>query len=164
MFSLSDYYEVIETNRNSYFKLFKAVDREIFYTNASENTWSAELIFRHLLTNLNWFKNIIPNIDYKDTKLGIDLGKIIEDRISLEELEKEFHRISTVVKEGIERMTSEEQEEELVFDFGKKKRKQVIADLLFHENNHLGQIIWIFKRTTGWTDQNIDDKLERPMY
>ncbi len=164
MFSLTEYYEMIETNRNSYFGLFKVVDKEIFYTNAIENTWSAELIFRHLLTTLNWFKNIIPNIDFEDTKLGIDIGNRIEDRISLEELEAEFQRISTVVREGIEKMTSEEEEEELVFDFGKRKRKNVIADLLFHENSHLGQVLWIFKRTTGWTDQNIDDKLERPIY
>jgi hypothetical protein len=159
MFTLTDYFEIIEEDRNDYFKLFKLVPEEVFHKPYSKDTWSPELIFRHLISVLNWFKNLIPGADFEETKLGFKYGTLPDNTVSLVDLEKEFHRISKAVKEGIEKMTEEQQEEILETGFGKRPRKRTIAGLLNHESNHLGQVAWIFKRTTGWTDQEIREKL-----
>ena len=159
MFRLKDYYELIEKDRALYFKLFKLVDEEVFHKSYEKDTWSAELIFRHLLSTLNWFKNLIPNLDFEDTKLGFKYGTLPENTVSLNDLEKEFERISIAVREGIEKMTPEEEEEELDSGFGPRPRSKAIAGLIQHESNHLGQVTWIFKRITGWTDQDIREKL-----
>ena len=159
MFTLADYYELVEKDRNLYFKLFKLVPEEIFHKSYDEDTWSAELIFRHLLSTLNWFKNLVPDIDFEDTKLGFQYGTIPEDTVSLQDLEEEFHRISTVIIEGIKKMTPEQEEEMLDTGFSERPRKLSIAGLLHHEANHLGQVTWIFKRLSGWSDQDIREKL-----
>ncbi len=159
MFSLADYYKLVEEDRNEHFKLFKLVSEDTFHKKYTEDTWSAELIFRHLLSTLNWFKNIIPNVDFDDTKLGFQYGTLPEDTVSLEDLEKEFQRISAVVQEGIENMTEEQEEEIIKTGFGERPRRKMIAGLINHESNHLGQAVWIFKRISGWTDQDIREKL-----
>ena len=159
MFALTDYYEMVEKDRALYFKLFKLVDKEVFHKTYEKDTWSLELIFRHLLSTLNWFKNLIPNVDFEDTELGFKYGTLPNDTVSLEDLEKEFERISTAVREGIEKMTPEEQEEELDSGFGPRPRSKAIAGLIHHESQHLGQATWIFKRISGWTDQDIREKL-----
>ncbi len=159
MFSLADYYKLVEEDRNQHFKLFKLVDEEIFHKKYTEDTWSVELIFRHLLSTLNWFKNLIPNVDFEDTKLGFQYGTLPDDTVSLADLEKEFQRISSAVSEGIENMTEEQEEEIIKTGFGERPRRKMIAGLINHESNHLGQAVWIFKRISGWTDQDIREKL-----
>ncbi|NPD88640.1 MAG: DinB family protein [Asgard group archaeon] len=159
MFTLADYYRLIEEDRNEHLELFKLVPEEVFHKNYSEDTWSPELIFRHLISVLNWFKNLVPNAGFEETKLGFEYGTLPDNTVSLEDLVKEFHRISDAIKEGIEKMTDEQQEEILDTGFGKRPRKRAIAGLLNHESNHLGQVIWIFKRATGWTDKKIREKL-----
>jgi uncharacterized damage-inducible protein DinB len=159
MFTLTDYYNIIEEDRNDYFKLFKQVPEEIFHKAYCEGTWSPELIFRHLISVLNWFRNLVPEVDFEETKLGFKYGTLPDDTVKLSELEEEFHRISAVIKKGIESMTEEQQEEIIETGFGNRSRKRTIAGLLNHESNHLGQVAWIFKRTTGWTDQDIREKL-----
>ena len=161
MFSLADYYKLVEDDRNEHFKLFKLVSEDIFHKKYTEDTWSAELIFRHLLSTLNWFKNLIPGVDFEDTKLGFQYGTLPDDTVSLEDLEKEFKRISKKVAKGIENMTEEQGEEIIDTGFGKRSRKRMIAGLINHESNHLGQAVWIFKRISGWTDQDIREKLYR---
>jgi len=159
MFSLADYYKLVEDDRNEHFKLFKLVTEDVFHKKYTEDTWSAELIFRHLLSTLNWFKNLIPNVNFEDTKLGFQYGTLPEDKVSLDELEKEFQRISLAVYEGIKNMTDEQGEEIIDTGFGKRPRKRMIAGLINHESNHLGQAVWIFKRISGWTDQDVREKL-----
>ena len=159
MFNLSEYCKLIEKERNDHFKLFKLAPKDVFHKSFTEDTWSTELVFRHNLAVLNWFKTLIPHIDFEESTLATKYGKKTEDSFSLEEIEKEFHKISPIIAEGIEKMTIEEEEEILKSPFGDNPRYKNIAGLLNHESNHLGQVIWIFKRITGWTDQDIREKL-----
>jgi len=159
MFNLAAYYKLIEEDRNEHINLFKLVEEGIFHEEYCDDTWSPEIIFRHLISTLNWFKNLVPNIEFDDTKLGFKYGTLPEDTVSLEDLEKDFNRMSESIREGIEKMTPEQEEEEIDSGFGKRSRARMIAGLLNHESNHLGQAMWIFKRKTGWTDQEIREKL-----
>ncbi|MBY9002252.1 MAG: hypothetical protein KGD64_15135, partial [Candidatus Heimdallarchaeota archaeon] len=115
--------------------------------------------FRHNLAVLNWFKTLIPNIDFDDSLLATKYGEKTEDSFNLEKIEKEYLRISPIVAEGIEKMTAEEEEEILKSPYGDSPRYKRIAGLLNHESNHLGQVSWIFKRITGWSDQDIREKV-----
>ena len=159
MFNLSEYYKLVEKDRNDYFKLFKLAPKDVFHKSFTEDTWSAELIFRHNLAVLNWFKTLVPNIDFEDSTLATKYGEKPEDSFSLEEIEKEFLRISSIVAEGIAKMTAEEEDEILESPYGNSPRFKRISGLLNHESNHLGQVLWIFKRITGWTDQDIREKV-----
>ena len=159
MFNLSEYYKIIENDRNDYFKLFNLVSEDVFHKSFTDDTWSSELIFRHNLSVLNWFKNMIPNIDFEESPLATKYGEKTEETYSLEEIEKEYHRISPIIAEGIANMSEEEEDEILESPFGDSPRYKRIAALLNHESNHLGQVIWIFKRITGWSDQDIREKL-----
>ncbi|MCK4844908.1 MAG: hypothetical protein KAS95_04485 [Candidatus Heimdallarchaeota archaeon] len=159
MFNLSEYYKIIEKDRNDHFKLFKLASKDVFHKSFTKDTWSAELIFRHNLAVLNWFKTLVPNIDFEDSLLATKYGEKTEDSFTLEEIEKEFLRISPIIAEGIEKMTPEEEDEILKTPFGDNPRYRSISGLLNHESNHLGQVIWIFKRITDWTDQDIREKL-----
>ncbi|MCK4972486.1 MAG: hypothetical protein KAS52_04140, partial [Candidatus Heimdallarchaeota archaeon] len=102
---------------------------------------------------------LIPNIDFEESTLATKYGEKTEDSFSLEEIEKEFHRISPIIVEGIAKMTAEEEDEVLKSAFGNRPRYRSISGLLNHESNHLGQVLWIFKRITGWTDQDIREKV-----
>ena len=159
MFNLSEYYKIIEKDRNDYFKLFKIAPKDVFNKSFTNDTWSAELIFRHNLAVLNWLKTLVPNIDFEDSPLATKYGEKAEDSFTLEEIEKEFLRISPIIAKGIEKMTPEEEDEILKTQFGENPRYRSISGLLNHESNHLGQVIWIFKRITAWTDQDIREKL-----
>ena len=159
MFDLSEYYKLVEKDRNDYFKLFKLAPKDVIHKSFTDDSWSAELIFRHNLSVLNWFKTLVPNIDFKESTLATKYGEKPEDSFSLEEIEKEYYRISPIIAEGISKMTVEEEEEILKSPYGDSQRYKRISGLLNHESNHLGQVAWIFKRLTGWTDQDIREKL-----
>ena len=159
MFNLSEYYKLVEEDRNDYFKLFKLAPKDVFHKSITEDSWSSELIFRHNLAVLNWFKTLIPNIDFEESTIATKYGEKTEDSFSLEEIEKEFHKISPIIAKGIAKMTAEEEDEILKSPYGDRTRYKSISGLLNHESNHLGQVIWIFKRLTGWTDQDIRENL-----
>ena len=82
MFTLADYYKIIEEDRNDHLKLFKLVPEEVFHKSYTEDTWSPELIFRHLISVLNWFKNLIPTSEFEETKLGFEYGTLPDNTVS----------------------------------------------------------------------------------
>ncbi|MHA1305188.1 MAG: hypothetical protein ACTSQE_00835 [Candidatus Heimdallarchaeaceae archaeon] len=161
MFKLVDLYKMIEQDRNDYLTLFKVCNKDLFYNSLMEGSWSPEMIFRHLLMSFDWMKKFVPDVEeYKTSPIALKWGEEVEDGVPIEDIEKEFHRISPLFRKAIEELTSEQEEEELKSWFGMQPRKKIIAGMLIHESKHHGQLIWIIKRSTGWSDEELYEKLK----
>ncbi len=159
MYRLIDLFNSTEKERNRFFCLFKELSEDVWHTKLEEKLWSPENIFRHLLATLQWLKNYLPDTEVEDSSLGLEYGKEPEGKYSIEEVEKEFNRISSLIKLGIEKLTAEQEDEELESMFGMAARSHLIAGLLMHEHNHFGQVTYIIKRATGFSDQELREKL-----
>ncbi|MCE7743262.1 MAG: DinB family protein [Candidatus Heimdallarchaeota archaeon] len=159
MYRLIDLYNATEKERNRFFLLFKELDEDVWHTKLEEKLWSSENIFRHLLASLLWLHKIVPDVEIEDSPLGIQYGQEPEGKYSIEEVEKEFSRVSSQIKIGIKQLSEEQEDEEIESMFGMTPRSHLIAGLMMHEQNHFGQVTYNIKRATGYSDQELREKL-----
>ena len=101
MYRLIDLYEATEKERNHFFLLFRELDKEVWHSKLREELWSSENIFRHLLASLDYLETIIPSVELENSSIGLQMGQKAERQYSLDQVEKEFKRISSKIKVGI---------------------------------------------------------------
>ncbi|MHA2357623.1 MAG: DinB family protein [Candidatus Heimdallarchaeaceae archaeon] len=156
MISIHQLYNIVEEDRKKIFGFFKKIDKKHFYESVIENVWSPELIFRHLLMNIYWMLVKLPDDDSTEpSNLAIDLEDEVTDQATLEEIIEEFDRISPILGERLSSLTLEQEEEDIDMWKGKMQRRIYLVKLINHEHRHFGQIQWLLKRSTGWTDDEI---------
>ena len=155
MITLQFLYNIVEEDRLKILGFFKKIDQKHFYNFHAENTWSPELIFRHLLMNIQWILDKLPNKVKLQSNLTITLEEEVSDQTTLEEIMQEFTKFSAVLKEELSKLTQEQEEEIIETYRGKMQRRIYLVRLINHEHRHLGQLQWLLKRSTGWTDKEI---------
>ncbi|MHA1952342.1 MAG: DinB family protein [Candidatus Heimdallarchaeaceae archaeon] len=155
MISLHHLYDIVEEDRKKLFSFFKKIDKNHFYDSIVENVWSPELIFRHLLMNIHWMLEKLPDYSMEPSKLAFDLGEEVNNRVTLDEIIAEFDIISPILCEKLSSLTLEQEEENIDMWKGKMQRRIYLVRLINHEHRHIGQMHWLLKRSTGWTDDEI---------
>ena len=155
MISIQHLYSIVVEDRKKTFGFFKKIDKKYFYDSLIENVWSPELVFRHLLMNIHWMQEKLPGDISTPSKLAFDLGEEVNDQATLDEIIEEFDIISPIFKEQLSSLTLEQEEQDIDMWRGKMQRKVYLVRLINHEHRHLGQIQWLLKRFTGWTDEEI---------
>ncbi len=158
MVSIQQLYSIVEEDRKKLLGFFSKVLKKHFHYKQTEKTWSPELIFRHLLMNIQWMLDKLPTESQKPSQLAIDLEEEIHDQVSLDNLIEEFDKISPLLSKNLSSLTSEQEEEYIDMWKGKMQRRIYLIRLINHEHRHLGQIQWLLKRSTGWTDEEIYGK------
>ncbi len=157
MFSIFQIYELFIEERDKVLNLFKEVDKEHFYHMEGDNTWSAEMLFRHLLMSCYWMLGFFLGEQVKISKLALNYGKVPDENASLEKIEVDLHRISKIILERMKALTPEMEEEIIKSWWGEVPRQTACFNLVQHDCEHIGQIRYLFKRCTGWTDEKIYD-------
>ncbi|NHJ47428.1 MAG: DinB family protein [Asgard group archaeon] len=161
MVKIIDLYDLEVTNWHNMFSLFKSCDKSIFHESAIEGTWAPEKILRHLIDVLININNNTLDTEKLESEIGINYKENPDEKISLEEIKKEFQRINNVIRPGMEKIT-EEKELETVKLYGRENPRGPYLSYLFtHNQKHFGQIIWILKRATNWSFQDIHDILNK---
>ncbi|MHA1198971.1 MAG: DinB family protein [Candidatus Heimdallarchaeaceae archaeon] len=155
MISIKHLYDIVVEDRKKTLGFFKKIDKKHFYTTIFEKTWTPEQVFRHLLMNIQWMLEKIPNGSTISSKLAIDLEEEVTNQATLEEILNEFEKISPILNGMLSLLTKEQEEEDIDYWKGKMQRRVYLVRLINHEHRHLGQIQWILKRSTGWTDKEI---------
>jgi uncharacterized damage-inducible protein DinB len=160
MISIQHVYSIVEEDRKKLFSFFKKIDKKHLYNSIIENVWSPELIFRHLLMNIHWMLVKLPDSSSEPSKLAIDLEEEVNNQASLDEIIAEFNIISPILNERLSSLTSEEEEEDIDMWKGRMQRRIYLIRLINHEHRHIGQMHWLLKRSTGWTDDEIYGTVE----
>lgn len=160
MISIQHLYSIVVEDRKKTFGFFKKIEKKHFYDSLIENVWSPELVFRHLLMNIHWMQEKLPGDLSTPSKLAFDLGEEVNDHATLDEIIEEFNIISPIFKEQLSSLTLEQEEEDIDMWRGKMQRKVYLVRLINHEHRHLGQIQWLLKRFTGWTDKEIYESVD----
>ena len=155
MFSIQHLYSIVEEDRMKLFGFFKKIEKKHFYDPVIENVWSPELIFRHLLMNIYWMLVKLPDDFSEPSKLAIDLDQEVKNQASLDEIIAEFEIISPILSKRLSSLTNEQEEEDIDMWKGKMQRRIYLVRLINHEHRHIGQIQWLLKRSTGWTDKEL---------
>ena len=155
MITIQHLYNIVAEDREKTLGFFKKIDKKHFYDAIIEDTWSPELIFRHLLMNIWWILDKLPGASIIPSELAFDLEEKVDNQATLEEIINEFDKISSVLNERLSLLTLEQEEEYIDMWKGKMQRRIYLVRLINHEHRHLGQIQWILKRSTGWTDEEI---------
>ena len=155
MISIQHLYSIVEEDRKKLFGFFKKINKKHFHDSIIENVWSPELIFRHLLMNIYWMLEKLPDSSAEPSKLAIDLEDEVNDQVSLDEVITEFDTISPIFNEQLSLLTLEQEEEDIDMWKGKMQRRIYLVRLINHEHRHIGQIQWLLKRSTGWTDDEL---------
>ena len=155
MISIQNLYNIVEEDRRKLFGFFKKIDKKHFYDSVIESVWSPELIFRHLLMNINWMLVKLPDDTSEPSKLAIDLEQEVNDQASLDKIIAEFDIVSPILSNRLSSLTVEQEEEMIDMWKGKMQRRIYLVRLINHEHRHIGQIHWLLKRSTGWTDDEI---------
>lgn len=156
--TLLQLYSLLEEERSRILERFTKVDSKHFYFSETKKTWSAEKLFRHIIMNNYWLLGNLPGGERLEAPdIALNTGQDSKDEISIDEIRDSFILVSDIIKQRLSFLGRQE-EEEIVDSFrGKKTRQAVISGFMFHELRHLGQITWLFKRSTGWTDKEIYD-------
>ena len=155
MISIQNLYNMVVEDRMKTLDFFKRIDKGHFHRIFTANTWSPELIFRHLLTNIQWILDKLPSKSKINSNIAINLEEEVTIHFDLKEIINEFERISPLLKKQLSLLTPEQEEEYIEMWKGKMKRRTYIIRLINHEHRHLGQIQWLLKRLAGWTDNDI---------
>jgi len=156
MLTTAKIYEIFLEEKNRVLQRFKEVDLEHFYFIAHENTWSPEMIFRHLIMSGYW----MLGHDYKEgkpqsSKYALQNGLFPKDKATIEGVEEELHEITEKVLRALEKLSPDD--ETKLFDswWGNIPRQETIVRMILHDYGHLAQIVSLFKLSTGWTDKEI---------
>ena len=154
--TLLQLYSLLEEERSRILERFPKVDTKHFYFSEAKKTWSAEKLFRHILMNNYWLLDNLPGGEKLEApKIALGTGQDSNEKASIDEIRDSFILVSDIIKQRLSFLGRQE-EEEIVDTFrGKKTRQAVVAGFIYHELRHLGQVTWIFKRSTGWTDKEI---------
>lgn len=155
MISIQHLYNIVEEDRKKLFGFFKKIDKKHFHDTLIENVWSPELICRHLLMNIYWILVKLPDSSPEPSKLAIDLEEDVKNQVSLDEIIAEFDIISPILEQKLSLLTPEQEEEDIDMWKGKMQRRIYLVRLINHEHRHIGQMHWLLKRSTGWTDDEI---------
>ena len=160
MISIQHLYSIVEEDRKKLFGFFKKIDKKHFHDSIFENVWSPELIFRHLLMNIQWMSEKLPSYLPEPSRLAINLEEEVDDQASLDEVIAEFDVISPIFSKQLSSLTINQEEEDIDMWKGKMQRRIYLVRLINHEHRHIGQIQWLLKRSTGWTDEEIYGAVE----
>ncbi len=155
MITIQHLYNIVEEDRKKLFGFFKEIDKKHFHDSYIEGVWSPELICRHLLMNIYWILAKLPDDTSEPSKLAIDLEQEVNDQASLDEVITEFDIISPILSNQLSSLTLEQEEEDIDMWKGKMQRRIYLVRLINHEHRHIGQMHWLLKRSTGWTDDEI---------
>lgn len=154
--TLLQLYSLLEEERMGILERFTKVDKKHFYYYEKKKTWSPEELFRHILMSNYWLLDNLPGGEkLEPPKIAIGTGEEGGKEVSIDEILDSFILIGDIIKQRLSFLGRQE-EEEVVDSFkGKKTRHAIVTGYIYHELRHLGQVIWLFKRSTGWTDQEI---------
>ena len=157
MLSLDQLYKILEFERNQILNHFETIHVKHFHYRENETTWSPEMIFRHILMSLRWMSGLLPNGPIETPDIALLPGKIdnCEYTATYDEVCESFDTISPLIRNGLEKLTLEQANAEILTKNFLVIRKVVLTRLITHEYKHLGQIVWLLKRSTGWTDNNL---------
>ena len=155
MISIHHLYNIVVEDRLKTLGFFKKIDKKHFHNVSVKSTWSPELIFRHLLMNIQWMLDKLPSAEVINSNIAIDLEEEVTKQVTLEEIIEEFNKFSPVLNEQLSVLTQEQEEEYIEMWKGKMERRVYLVRLINHEHRHLGHIQWLLKRSTGWTDKEI---------
>lgn len=141
-------------------ELFAEVDEGLFHEQYAENTWSSEAIYRHLLMSTTIIINMITENKSKPHKLAISGGpsaKInLDDRASVQDVRKAINETSGKLFEIMNKIPDDRWMVKKPDITGKEIRtEERVLGLLLHNSEHLGEVKWIFKRLTGWGDNEM---------
>jgi uncharacterized damage-inducible protein DinB len=156
MLSLNQLYAILEEERSRVLERFTKVADKHFNYKETKGTWSPELLFRHILMTNYWLlRNLPGGEELAPPAIALNPGQETSNSVTIDHLRDAFMLVSDVIKQRLSYLQVEEEEEIIETFRGKKPRQTVILGFIYHELRHLGQITWLFKRSTGWTDKEI---------
>ncbi|OLS25126.1 MAG: hypothetical protein HeimC2_19980 [Candidatus Heimdallarchaeota archaeon LC_2] len=137
-------------------KGFEQVDKQLFHKSVEYESWSPESLFRHLLTGMKWISGVISKEPIELHTLALMTAAQLEKNISLSVIRVALEKTTEKLQEQILKVGDEGWREIIDTPLrGRIPREDSFVSLLFHELEHLGQIKWLLKRLTGWTDSEI---------
>lgn len=137
-------------------KGFEQVDKQLFHKSVEYESWSPESLFRHLLTGMKWISGVISKEPIELHTLALMTAAQLEKNISLSVIRVALEKTTEKLQEQILKVSDEGWREIIDTPLrGRIPREDSFVSLLFHELEHLGQIKWLLKRLTGWTDSEI---------
>ncbi|MFW9921912.1 MAG: DinB family protein [Candidatus Thorarchaeota archaeon] len=160
MVSVSKLYEFSEKEWENFFILFRECDEEIFHKSIFEGSWSPENILRHLLGSLVIINNAALLTEKIETKLTFWFTENPEEKITIDQIEEEYHRLNEIVKKGMAEITPVKENELITFNKREMPRIDFLIMLFNHEHSHFGQLLWILKRETNWTTGDVFKKID----
>lgn len=155
MISIGHLYNIVEEDRKKLFGFFQKIDEKHFYFSPDDSIWSSELIFRHLLMNIKWMLDKLPGEQIEESTLAFDLDERISTQHTLQDIIREFNEFSPLLYERLSSLSNEDEEKHIDMWRGKMQLRIYLIRLINHEHRHLGQIQWLLKRSTSWTDKEI---------
>ena len=140
--------------RNVMLKAFEMVDKR-FFQQSVDQAWSPESLLRHLLSGMNWQANAIE-MEMKSHPFALMTGKELETHVELQQVKTVLDQRTRKLRTAIQDLPESKWQEIISTPLRKNiTREQSFISLLFHELEHLGQLKWILKRLSGWTDKEI---------
>ncbi len=155
MLTTAQVYKLYLDEVKRFFKRFKEVELEHFYYTVKEDSWSPEKLFRHLIMSGFWMLKYLPGKEIQPSSLALPEGIFPDNQASIEGVEEEFNSITKTIFERMKQLTPKAEEEKIDAWWGNIPRQIAIVSLIQHDYAHLGQINWLFKRSTGWTDRDV---------
>lgn len=142
--------------RSVLIKGFERVDKDLFQKSVEYESWSPESLFRHLLTGMKWISGVISPEPLDLHPLALMTAAKLDHNVTLAGVKVALDKTTQQLQEQILKVTDEGWMELIDSPLrGKIPREDSFVSLLFHELEHLGQIKWLLKRLTGWTDSEI---------
>ncbi len=142
--------------RSVLLKGFEKVDKDLFQKSSEYESWSPESLFRHLLTGMKWISGRISSDPLDLHPLALMTAAKVDHNVSLAGVKVALDKTTQQLQEQILKVTDEEWKEIVDTPLRKKVlREDAYVSLLYHELEHIGQIKWLLKRLTGWTDTEI---------
>jgi len=135
---------------------YKEVGKEIFHQSINSTKWSSEEIYRHLLMGMHWIGLTLIGDNYPSHPLALRTGGRVENTSSFEEVSLALNEVSDEIRKSMKNFSLEKLNEQVTTYYGDiVKFESQIVSILHHEVEHLGELKLIFKRLTGWTDDQM---------
>ncbi|MHA2366674.1 MAG: DinB family protein [Candidatus Hodarchaeales archaeon] len=142
--------------RNFQLSHYENVSEDVFHQVVSDGTWSSEAIFRHLLMGMHWMENLLSKEKLTPHPLALVTGKCLESSVSIKDVTAALDEVTNRL---ISLISSQDdaylKQETTTFDGRKSTLEKQVLGLILHETEHLGELKWIFKRLTGWDDNQM---------